>query len=696
MPAPIDYLDFDLEVEATATPGTFAVSVVASPTGEASSSMVFPYNADALENVILKLGRTRSGVRGLGSPSQTLARSFGSALYDAAFSGEVGTCFRRSLDAADAQGRGLRVRLRLDKAPELADVPWEYLYPTGLRQFLVLSTRTPVVRYVEQPRPAPPLQVDGPLSILVIVSAPSDLATLDVAAEVARVQGSLAGVVASGGVRVTVLETATLAELRRMLRRDTFHVLHFIGHGGFDTASGGGMLAFEDEQGRSHLVSGMDLATILHDHTTLRLAVLNACEGARQSPVDPFGGVAQSLVMQGLPAVVAMQFEISDQAATTLSGEFYAALADGYPIDAALAQARVAVFSSDNDVEWGTPVLHLRASDGRIFEVAGTNASNLPKAASGPVAAPAAPERSAEPPPRGRRAGRVLVGVVAAVLVLGLTWWWLGRPGPTSPQALPAPASAPARPQPTASTSTPPASTAPSAPAASTTASTAPVTLPPVQAVAPLRASRGAVTIDGDSGDWSWQLVSEANRPLAGSTPVTASTYLMWDADALYLLAQVADTTADPPDAADPARMYRGDAVVLELGPDNALLTPSVLARPIDAYYLFGVTGPGTTVTSAVLGANPARTSFEVLRPATGVTAAAVRTASGYTLEARIPWALTKLNGVGAGARFAANVVIADRRRTSLSNQGMVTTNPQRTRDLRAHPAYWQRLELVG
>ena len=47
-------------------------------------------------------------------------------------------------------------------------------------------------------------------------------------------------------------------------------------------------------------------------------------------------------------------------------------------------------------------------------------------------------------------------------------------------------------------------------------------------------------------------------------------------------------------------------------------------------------------------------------------------------------------------AEEGANVVIADRRRTSLSNQGMVTTNPQRTRDLRAHPAYWQRLELVG
>ena len=104
MVAALDYLDFDLEVEATATPDSYQVSVVSSPTGEASGTMSFPFNPDALENVILKLGRTRSGVRAIGSPTQQLAKQFGSTLYDALFAGEVGICFRRSLDAAAANG----------------------------------------------------------------------------------------------------------------------------------------------------------------------------------------------------------------------------------------------------------------------------------------------------------------------------------------------------------------------------------------------------------------------------------------------------------------------------------------------------------------------------------------------------------------------------------------------------------------
>ena len=83
--AALDYLDFDLEIEASATPGSYEVSVLASPRGEASGEMTFPLNPDALENVILKLGRTRSGVRAIGSPTQQVAKQFGSTLYDALF-----------------------------------------------------------------------------------------------------------------------------------------------------------------------------------------------------------------------------------------------------------------------------------------------------------------------------------------------------------------------------------------------------------------------------------------------------------------------------------------------------------------------------------------------------------------------------------------------------------------------------------
>jgi len=98
------------------------------------------------------------------------------------------------------------------------------------------------------------------------------------------------------------------------------------------------------------------------------LAVLNACEGARTSRKDPFAGVAQSLMRQGLPAVVAMQFEITDSAAITFAHSFYTAIANGYPVDAALSEARKAIFTQGNELEWGTPVLYLRSPDGRIIQ----------------------------------------------------------------------------------------------------------------------------------------------------------------------------------------------------------------------------------------------------------------------------------------------------------------------------------------
>ena len=113
----------------------------------------------------------------------------------------------------------------------------------------------------------------------------------------------------------------------------------------------------------------MELGTILADEMTLRLAVLNACEGARSSVDDPFSGVATSLVRREIPAVVAMQLEITDRAAITFASELYAALADGYAVDAALAEARKAIFADENEVEWATPVLFMRVPDGRIFDV---------------------------------------------------------------------------------------------------------------------------------------------------------------------------------------------------------------------------------------------------------------------------------------------------------------------------------------
>ena len=77
--------------------------------------------------------------------------------------------------------------------------------------------------------------------------------------------------------------------------------------------------------------------------------------------------MAQGLIQQEAAAVVAMQFPISDDAAIVFTRDFYGAVADGEPLDQAMASARKALLA-DHGAEWATPVLFLRAADGRVFD----------------------------------------------------------------------------------------------------------------------------------------------------------------------------------------------------------------------------------------------------------------------------------------------------------------------------------------
>jgi hypothetical protein len=365
--ATITYLDFDLLIEGS-EPG-YRARVLNSPAGQANAEFTLPFSELELENFLLRVGRTRRGVRRLESPEMEAARAFGGRLFRAVFGGEVRSCLRSSLNEARQQGAGLRIRLRLADVPELVDLPWEYLYDSALDRFLVLSVDTPLVRYLDLPERIQPLALEPPLRVMAMISCPSDYPALDADQEWAKLKEALSDLEQRGLVTVERLEEATLAALQRWLRRGEYHIFHFVGHGGFDEQARDGVLILEDEQGRGRPVSGRYLGTLLHDEHTLRLAVLNACEGARSSRSDPFAGTAQSLVRQGTPAVIAMQFEITDEAAIALAHEFYAALADGYPVDGALAEARKAIFGQENDVEWGTPVLYMRSPDGHIFDV---------------------------------------------------------------------------------------------------------------------------------------------------------------------------------------------------------------------------------------------------------------------------------------------------------------------------------------
>ena len=233
-----------------------------------------------------------------------------------------------------------------------------------------------MVRYLQLPNQPRPLSVTLPLRVLAIRSEPADYPRLDLEAEWSQVMAALSEFIDEGAITVTDLAAPTLSELRRVLLRERFHVLHYMGHGGF-TAEDGGMLLFTDRAGRGMPVTGEQLSVMLRDHTSLRLAVLNACEAGRTDPADPFGGIADTLVRRGIPAVIAMQFEISDTAAIEFAPALYGALAVGRPVDAAVAEARKAIYAVSL-LEWATPVLHLRAENAHLFDIADIQAEQIP------------------------------------------------------------------------------------------------------------------------------------------------------------------------------------------------------------------------------------------------------------------------------------------------------------------------------
>ena len=364
------YQDFDLLIE-RGPPDGFRARVLRSPMGESAFVQFFlPFSEVELENLVLKVGPSRRGTRGPGRPESTLLKDFGGKLYGAVFTDELRDLLRSSLNQTRAQGVGLRLRLRLADVPELANLPWEFLYDPRLNRFLAQSRHTPLVRYLDLPDPPQPRGVAGPLRLLVMISSPSGYYPLDVEQEWRLLTGALAEPQQQGRVVIERLP-ATMSTLRRRLRQEEFHIFHFVGHGSYKREWDDGVLVMEDRNGQPHEVTGEELGGLLNESDHTRLAVLNACEGARGGVSDPFAGVAQSLIQQGLPAVVAMQFAITDDAAIIFAHELYAAIADGYPLEAALADARGAIRDEGNPTEWGTPVLYSRAPDGRLFDLSG-------------------------------------------------------------------------------------------------------------------------------------------------------------------------------------------------------------------------------------------------------------------------------------------------------------------------------------
>jgi hypothetical protein len=305
----------------------------------------------------------------------------GTLLYNLLFGTDVKSQFEMAFqEIKRTPGERLRVRLSFqEEATRLAGLPWEYLYcPASVNQegfFLATETHLVLTRYIplnmeQEPDLLPPEQ--DPLRILLVVAQPTGLDTV--------LYKPVIDAINKLGERYPIktqeFAKPTVSSLRRQIEEYQPHVLHFIGHGRYNEAKRRGEIALLAADDSAAWKTDHDFTSLFQSLASKpRLIVLQACEGAVSGFADDFAGLALRLMRAETPAVVAMQYPITNEAALVFSRGFYEALAEGHPVDDAVQEGRRAIVDEEMELadeayssrSFGTPVLHMNSESGIVL-----------------------------------------------------------------------------------------------------------------------------------------------------------------------------------------------------------------------------------------------------------------------------------------------------------------------------------------
>ena len=200
---------------------------------------------------------------------------------------------------------------------------------------------------------------------LVIVSSPSDLATSYQMSEVDAEVEVTAARMGLGPIPSDLLATrgqVTLDNIARQLRTG-YDILYLVAHGLLDNDEP--LLFLEKEDGTTAIVSGRDLVQRIRElQERPRLVVLASCQSAGSTrDRGSLAGLGPRLAEAGVPAVIAMQDDVSIETIERFTPAFFEELRRDGQIDRAMAIARGVVRARP---DWWVPVLFMRLRSGRI------------------------------------------------------------------------------------------------------------------------------------------------------------------------------------------------------------------------------------------------------------------------------------------------------------------------------------------
>ena len=321
----------------------------------------------------------------------------GQSLYQSLFPSDssLKQAFQYSLRLAEQRHTDLHLCLKFAadsaKRSRLADYPWELLHDG---QRFLLHQKVRLSRYIAYESSPPRFLGQEQIRVLLFSARPQGLPQLS-SKEQQAVRNGLQRASDAGSVQLQLLPSPTRKELNRYLTdcspEQLPHILHFDGHGVFgkrctacSTMHPGikaefckacerplpdpyGYLVFETENGAPDYVSAKQFAALLEPYG-VGLVVLSACQSGMAVAGSVFNGMAQNLIDQRIPAVVAMQYSLRADVACDFVEQFYRVLGKKESLLMALNQGIRAMDVEGN--QWYRPVLYLRWQDnqgGQLF-----------------------------------------------------------------------------------------------------------------------------------------------------------------------------------------------------------------------------------------------------------------------------------------------------------------------------------------
>lgn len=291
---------------------------------------------------------------------------YGSLLAEMVFAHqEMREQWAKAVGYAQKDGSSLRLCLTLDACPDYVHaVRWELLREPLDQTALAINERVWLSRYVSSSHPLRmPCRVSEPLRVVAHVAHPSDLANygfapFDIEHEHQGLRTALRA------ATLTILDPhATLDDCMIAVQKRC-DILYIVAHGA--VRDGTGVLWFAGPNGRSKPVRSSELCAALAMLAQQpMLVVLATCQSAGDGASTFLPSLGAQLITAGIPAVIAMQGNISISTASTFMPVFFRELQTDGQIDRALTVARARVASHP---DWWRPVLLTRLRDGRLWK----------------------------------------------------------------------------------------------------------------------------------------------------------------------------------------------------------------------------------------------------------------------------------------------------------------------------------------